>query len=368
MKLVLFVTIFIICIIRIISRRIYYIDKPLNKISKSLIKKNIINTASWFINFKNKERFLNYSLDLNDRKFIYSLMVPDLRKCASLVVLCNFYKSNISHEFKKDIRKLIFSGINHFINHIEIDKNNMYLGKADPYLAMNAFLLIAFITFNHPDKDQYIYKLGDTIVNYQIKSGENKGAFINYINSNNIIRGQEYCPPQCCIALMKLYNFSKNTKYLNSVKDAINYYQNLWNKNNNLLSKSWLIQALYELYLVEPDIKYKKFIYEISDLMIKYSYFTVVSKKYLNMSVGTQMEGLTESYRIAYLENDTDKKNNYKKALIIGTKNLLMLQVRSVNKLINYGYFESFNRRHLRVDWNQHALNALLKVYHYNVV
>tara|TARA_Y100000389_G_C16956142_1_gene268838 strand:+ start:117 stop:296 length:180 start_codon:yes stop_codon:yes gene_type:complete len=45
-----------------------------------------------------------------------------------------------------------------------------------------------------------------------------------------------------------------------------------------------------------------------------------------------------------------------------------MLQVRSVNKLINYGYFESFNRHQLRVDWIQQALNALLKVYHYNVV
>ena len=85
------------------------------------------------------------------------------------------------------------------------------------------------------------------------------------------------------------------------------------------------------------------------------------------MGIATWMEGLTDGYQLAKIVYDKRRQTKYRNAIKIGYQNIMLLQIKSNNKITNYGFMQSNITKILRVDWNQHALNALLKIRKYSI-
>ena len=198
---------------------------------------------------------------------------------------------------------------------------------------------------------------------------------LNRIGNNSLDTGVVYIPSQTCLGLINLYKYSNQKKYLDSVILALDYYKNIWynakqkfyNIAPSILSPSWFIQALYETYLITFSDLHKNLIFDVSDYLSSRNMFGENNPSNLNMSVATWMEGLTDS-KLALSLKDENRILKYKNSIRIGYQNMLKLKMKSENKLVNNGYIESVNKKILRIDWNQHALHALLKIYIYDIL
>ena len=127
------------------------------------------------------------------------------------------------------------------------------------------------------------------------------------------------------------------------------------------------MQVTYEIYLITKEDRYRKFTFKLADWLVTKNVFNIINPKSNGMGVATWMEGFTDAFALAKLIKDTNRINKYRKAIKIGFKNIMLLQIKSNNKLTNFGFMQSEKTKILRVDWNQHALNAFLKIRKYSI-
>ena len=360
--------ILIILILLIILKR-----KSIERFNNYKLDKVIEDTAYWFINFKNKE-FLNYSYDLEKEIILdHNYEPPALRKLGSLWILTEYYKEMNNNNFKNEYKNLIENGIKYILKYL-VDKEKYYIKSSQNSIAFIGFTIIILDNFNYYNKKEYLLKFGETLLNQQVKEGEDKGMFYNFVNQKKRY-GVTYIPSQACLGLLKLYDVFKDERYINSVELAVKYYEKVWddavivygNIASKIISPSWLMQVTYKMYLLKREDYYKIFTFKLGDWLLTKSVFIIKNPKYNGMGVATFMEGLTDSYELAKIVGDKDRMNKYKNAIKIGYYNVMLLQKKDKNKLINNGFMQSENNRILRVDWNQHALHAFLKIKRYSI-
>ena len=121
------------------------------------------------------------------------------------------------------------------------------------------------------------------------------------------------------------------------------------------------------MYIITKKEHYKIFTFKLGDWLLPKDVFNIKNPKYNGMGVATWMEGLTDCYALAKLVGDKNRMDKYKKANKIGFYNVMLLQMKNKNKLINNGFMQSDTNKILRVDWNQHALHAFLKIRRYTI-
>ena len=336
--------------------RIFYFILIIIIINNFQFNTDIESTTNWFYNFTDNN-YLMYEYDLKSKLIFDNDIKPSLRKLSSTWILSKYYqyclkKYNFNNANK--VKKFIIKGIEYFKNFI-IKKNNNYW-FTNTNLGCLAFYMMVINNLNLDD-DNYI-NFYNSLLNSQIIQGKNKGAFYTNWNNDTINDDIRYIPCQILLAFLNHYNKYKNKYLLNRIIIGLNYY----NKIKNKISIPWLIQPNYQIFLITKNKIYADIVFELGDILIKYN-MLMFDTNIVNMSVGTWMEGLTDCYKLALNVNDKDRIIKYKKALLIGKKNMEKLKVKSNIKLINNGFTESYNVKRLRIDWNQHALHFYLKYY-----
>ena len=342
-------------------------------ITNAQIKNSIELGGEWFIHNQSEEDFLHYKyLPYKDR---YSTDNNDVRKMGALWSINTLYNFT-SDERHRDLAE---KGMQYFESFIEEENSEgvSYVTIDEKRkLAYPAFLIFSLIQMKeYSNRDEYLNAIARSILAHQREDG----SYQTYLGSNKT-GGEDYYPGEANLALMLLYKSTKDARYMEAVKKSFSYYQNHWKQNKTSAFVPWHTQALFILYQFDPKEEYRDFIFEMSDYMLlkQQTPYVYKEKRFIGgfndspgISTSSYLEGLIDAYRLAKSTGDRVRERKYANAIRLAVKFLLRLQFREdnmykleeLNNLARGGFRQSRDSSNLRVDNNQHATMALIKIY-----
>jgi hypothetical protein len=345
---------------------------------------------NWFYNnfdkIKNKPNYLYYP-----QKDEYdNTKNSHIRQLASLWVMAQVKNINDSFKIKGIINKIrhkikqykfgvvIKKIISDYLKYLYKLPDISYIKPSKrAVIAHNAFMILALCEFkSYPEWKQTAVLLADGIIAKQTPNGD----FHTFFNSTRNT-GQDYYPGEAILALMKLYEITKDPKYLNSVKKAFGYYSNYWRNNKTTAFVPWHTQAYYLLYKYTKTPEIADFIFEMNDWLInryqiKQSHFDdkiggfAVKTKYPSSYSYVFMEGILDAYKLALMLNDQKHIDFYRTASLWGIRYIMQSQFVPQNSFyfknpyrIIGGFKSSILNNTIRIDNVQHAGAVLIKAY-----
>lgn len=341
-------------------------DKTEQKIIQKIVipkvdyKKAISAAWEWFINNQDED-FLAYEYDFKNKEN------PDsYHPLREMWALWSIWKLN---NFLQDDRykQLSERGIEYFEKYFIYDKENdfIYVDITPKKIKLwySAFMILSLLESEHPKKDEYLEKLWNWILFLQDdKSWKLRTYF--YLWRNTWI---DYYPWEALIALMKLYNYTKEQKYIDAVRKAFPYYLYYFKNNKNTAFVPWQSRAYYELYQIDPYDDISNFVFEMNDYMLsknnpqlECSNFDF--KEWITTAVF--MEWVLQAYKLAIELNEKEKANCYKNFIIEGSFYISKLQILDTDDVKAYWWFKWSNKsNNMRVDRNQHASMSLIEAH-----
>jgi len=349
----------------------------LDEIDNELLLKRITLAKTWFINnVNNKTKRLQYmyypSLDE------YSSTNNHVRQLATLWSITKL------KDFLQDssFDDLIKETINYYLDYsVKTDKNYSYImieNKAK--LAYSAFLILSLLhVSDYLDNNKLLTSLAKGIISLQNVDGSFNTYFVSERNT-----GIDYYPGEAMLALMKLYNKTGNKTYLDSVYKAFHYYKEYWRKNKNTAFIPWHTQVYFLLYNEVKDPEIKDFIFEINDWLVnRYQIRNDIYKDKIGgfpqnnprNSTSSYLEGIADAYLLARNTEDNFHLIKYRKAIRLGVRFIILTQYTENNafyignqKRTLGGFRHSLISNVQRIDYTQHAIMALMKIYDYKAL
>ncbi len=339
------------------------------------IKSRLSLAKNWFQNNINPPTWLLEYM-YYPSKWKYEESNNQIRQLASVwavTELDNFFET-------KDFEMLSKNTINFYLKYIKDEGDYAYLKIHKNSIANSAFFIMILLncyeySFWQKSKiDNIIEKLADGILIMQ----RNDGSYYTKFHTQEI-SWIDFFPWESMLALMKLYEHTWNTKYLNSVLKAFPYYKNYWQKNKTTAFIPWQTQALYLLNKYKPSTEIQDFIFEMNDWIIDtYQVFDSQHKDFIwwfrkpNPTIWTTsyMEGILDAYDLANNINDEYHRVKYMNTIIQATRFIFQLQYTYQNSFyiqnlepVVWWFRQSLTNNQLRNDNTQHASFALMKIY-----
>lgn len=244
-------------------------------------------------------------------------------------------------------------------------------GKA--VIAFNAFLILSLLeTPDYPEADSLMRQLAKGIILQQQDNGSYNTCFNSDKNS-----GVDYYPGEAMFALMRLYEETRESEYLNSVYKAFPYYRDYWRGNKNTAFVPWHSQADLLLYRETEYPEVADFVFEINDWLI--DNHQIRESEYLDYvggfprgvprnSTSVYMEGINDAYTLARLVGDEEHIKKYEESIRLGIRFSLLTQYTPENAfyIANQdravgGFRKTLLSNDQRIDYTQHASLAIMK-------
>lgn len=347
-----------------------------DEITQKRIKQSITAGFKWFLHSVNNEtgllRYLYYPSEnqySSDNNHIRQMAT--LWSITEIQLFLNSSKAN----------NLISNTLDYYMQfQHQTDNYSCLLIDEEAKLGINAFLILTLLnTPEYQNQSELLKEYAQGILHLQNPNGSFNTYFFSDKNS-----GQDYYPGEALLALMKLYNHTKNESYLESVEKAFPYYQNYWRKEKNTAFIPWHTQAYALLFQHTRDENLSDFIFEINDWLIdnyqiKTSHYPDeiggFPKYFPKFSTSVFLEGINDAYLIAKQMNDSFHVQKYQDAIRNGTRFMLQTQFTEKNSFyLKYphraigAYRTSLTENSIRIDNVQHALLALKKTYQNRIV
>lgn len=327
------------------------LDAPKDEITRA-----IELGADWFVQNEN-DRFLHY--DYNILEMDHTGKKHSLREMGGLwsIVKASKYLEDES------LLRLSNKGFNHFESHLKRDSIRGYtyvnITPKKIKLGYSAMMILALLESDREERIELSKELGESILYHQNKDGSLQTFFYS-----ERATGVDYYPGEALLALMGLYEETKEVKYLSAVQRALPFYRAYFRSNPNTAFVPWQSRAFTKLYFATGDEGAKEFVFEMNDFMISTNRPLKSCTEFdfpRGITTGVFMEGVCQAWRIAVESGDLQKADCYYSFLAEGITHILKFQISETNDPIALGGFRgSLNSRMLRVDNNQHALMALI--------
>ena len=311
--------------------------------------------GEWFLNNQN-ENFLQY--EYNFKTMQHSNKSHTLREMGALWSLTEL------GIFLKDDRytKLAQKGFAHFEKEFVYDSGTdsiTYQGETNIKLGYSAFLVLSLLNLEHQEKEEHLRKLGNGILSLQQPSGELKTFFYS-----DRTTGKDYYPGEALLALMELYEHTKEERYLQAVQKASPFYQAYFEVNPSTAFIPWQTRAHAKLYTATQDPLAAEFIFTMNDYMLLRHKPTTPCRNFTFKGITTAVyiEGVNQAYALAKERNDQHRTLCYRNFIEEGIAHLLTLQLTNApqSSPAQGGFKGSPTSNTLRVDRNQHAVMALM--------
>jgi hypothetical protein len=349
----------------------YNILVSLKEINNDRLIYSISLNQRWFLHDINRTtNMLEY--EYAPSKDRYSSQNSHVRQLASLWAMTEL--SDFLHD--TSLNSSITQTLNYYLSYKNTTGNYTKIDiDGSAKLAYNAFLILALEnTPKYPKRDLLLTQLANGILHLQYEDGSYDTIFNSTVRSS-----VNYFPGEAMLALITLYNQTKEDKYLNSVAKAFPYYRTYWRNNKNAAMIPWHTQTYFLLYQVTKNPELIEFIFEMTDWLIDYD--QIQKSKYPDKiggfpksvpssSAAAFLEGITDAYSLAVLLNDTIHIEKYKQSIKIGIRFVLQTQFTEQNSfyLKNStraigGFKKSLVSNNERVDYTQQAVRALIKTY-----
>jgi len=355
-------------------KNLFRYNLQIEKITNSLIYDRIELSKKWFLNNINpNNQLLEY--EYYPSKNQYKNGNNHIRQLGSLWSMTEL-KKFINTE---DLDSLIHREIYFYLANGKCDAGICYVEiEEKATIGHNAFLILSLINTDYEAKSFLLNSFAKGILETQLEDG----SYATNFNSDEVT-GIDFYPGEAMLALMKLYEFEKDERYLESVKKAYPYYRNYWRSNKNTAFIPWHTQADFLLYKQTKNPEIADFIFEMNDWLIdKYqiknsAYPDLIgafTKENPRSSTSSYLEGITDAYELAIEMKDTKHIEKYEDSIKSATNWLLLSQytpentfyLKNPDRAIG-GFRKSLTKNNQRNDYTQHALMALKKIYKLNL-
>lgn len=320
-----------------------------------------------------REQFANKleSLIRTDGSFLYEYNIEFkneiddyniLRHELSSYALLDYYEDKGCLDYKRDLVNVMLEYIKEQI--VEDDTGNMFVVDSiedEVKLGACALGLVNFCEYERLYQNdryhEYIVKLANGILTMQRLDGR----FNHVFNTKNFKLKEKdriiYYEGEACVALCKAYSITKDEKYIEAVKKALDYYSknNYYQKNDH-----WQERAVYEYMKIVQDEKY--FDYGINNVLSGLILFSnkdrfantdfELFKIALNLIEDFSSDESKVSFnRISdeYMKRETELIIEFNEASKVENKNM-----DDVEK-----YLQKIGKNHIRIDDLAHFILAL---------
>jgi hypothetical protein len=222
--------------------------------------------------------------------------------------------------------------------------------------------------------DEDLKNFTETVIYLQsyYKSGKFKSTYIyrgdyNYEETSGW--ESSIYPGEAMLALTFMYKQFKDERYLKSLNDAFYYYskKGRWMKSSFI---PWTASAFSELYTIEPEKKYAKFVYKMCNYTLHQQNLNANRITYGSFGsaptvfTSTSFEGIGDAIQVARLINDKERERKYTERSLIAYNWLFKLQYienDSVPEQAIGGFRRSLHQPEIRIDNTQHAISAMCR-------
>lgn len=361
---------------RIVDLYRYNILINSDEIDSKLLFERIALAKTWFLNnVNNRTERLQYMYYPSSDKYSSSNnYVRQLATLWSITKLKDFFQDS-------SFDNLIKETLNYYLDYsVCIEDYSFIMISNEAKLAYNAFLILSLLHVpDYPDNKKWLTLLAKGIISLQNIDGSFNTYFVSDRNT-----GIDYYPGEAMLALIKLYNKTGERTYLDSVYKAFYYYRRYWRNNKNTAFIPWHSQIYFLLYKEIKDPQIKDFVFEMNDWLI--NNYQIYSDAYVDEiggfpkgnprnSTSSYLEGITDAYLLARDIEDNLYINKYQNAIRLGVRFILLTQYTEDNafyienqKRALGGFRHSLISNTQRIDYTQHAIMALMKIYNNGIL
>jgi len=311
--------------------------------------------SDWFLN-NQSEDFLHYEFYVDENRHGDDrLPLREVATLWSVAKAANYLDDPQLHELAR-------RGLAYFESRFERDGQDgfMYLNIDAANLGYSAFVILALLEMEHSRREEYLELFANGILHLQEPTGRYRTYFFEDRDTD-----QDFFPGEACLALMSLYDETRDARLLESVKLAFPYYAPYWRGNRTTSFIPWQTQALQRLYEVTGDDAVRDFVFEISDYMIEYHHTDepCAGFELKGIIAGIRVEGMIRAYELAREVGDAKRLECYGNFVREGGDYLVDLQYTNIEKHPKpaIGGFPGRKEPKMRVDRNQHAVVALIE-------
>lgn len=359
---------------------IYRGHKVFNSVLPEELLASAYNAGGYLLNAINHDGSFVYSYDPSTNKISDKYNI--LRHAGTIYSLLQLYEINRSPKILDGIEVTI----KFMLNHIKeckppakehslclIHNNKIKLGANA--LAIIALTKYAELTNNNAYTDT-INMLGQWMLDTMANNGkftihkqyQKSGKISDFIS--------EYYPGEATLALLALYKWDNNKKWLDAASSAIDYIIEQ-QKQRTPPHDHWLLYSLTEIYKIKPKQKYLTHSKYIAEEIIhsqnlkpdqpdwKGSYIKPESA-----ATATRTEGLIAAYELSNHGNDGEYKKQLLNSIIEGLSFQQQMQFDEATtmyfekpkKVIN-AFKRSLTSSVVRIDYSQHNISSFLGYY-----
>jgi len=316
-------------------------NEQINVTNQQLIERLQLS-KKWFLNnTEEKSGLMQYQYHMATDS--YSKDNNHLRQLATLWAI-----TQLDQLFKDDsLTKLTKNILQFYLKFKVTEEEGAQINiEGQSPLSINAFMILSLLNVpSWPQKDKLLSEFSQGILNQQ----QGDGSYLGVDNYSG----------EAMLALMKLYLYKKDDRYLDSVKKAFPYYLESFRKNKNAETVPYLTQSFFLIFQETQNKEIADFIFEINDWLIDNERSPLGS---------VYIESINDAYALSKLLADTNHQQKYVSSIKKGVDFILKTQTTNENtmKLKNPyraigGFSVSINGREQRVDYTQHAIFALTK-------
>ncbi len=327
--------------------------------------KSIELGGEWFLNNQNED-FLYYTYYPFEDK--YDESKHSLREMGALWSIAGLNK------FLDDDRYMALAqkGFKRFEEYFEYSEDGDFIyvniTPKKIKLGYNAFAILTLLELEHPHKDELLEKLANGILSLQQANGSLRTFFYSVRAT-----GKDYYPGEALLALMSLYEYTGNQKYLDAVQKAFPYYVDYFETNPNTAFIPWQTRAYYKLYKATKDPEVRSFIFKMNDYILRqYNPKARCNNFELNGIVtAVHAQAVNMGYDLARSMNDKVRGMCYKNFSKEVADYILKLQLTKENHFIKRGiggFSGHPDSDSQRVDRNQHAVLALMDMFEFGIL
>lgn len=287
------------------------------------------------------------------------------------------------------VRALIAKTTEIDANDSTIRRPSMPPNEANP-VGLAALLLWACSEIDDAPAD--VQADADKLANFLRKRQRKDGS----IDVSNSFRGdgddppsaQAYYPGEALYAVVRSHHRKPEPWKLDFVRKSLPYYRNYWQDQPHEAFPPWMCSAFGEFFLVTGDVESADLVLEMADwcLALQHNGPREVDRGWQGgfgsfqqnqffalepgITTASFSEGIADAYRVAVKRKDGTRAQQYRRALDNAAPFLLTLQftpqrtrhfTKEVGAQFLGGFRASLSDGSIRIDHNQHAVNALLQ-------
>ncbi len=217
----------------------------------------------------------------------------------------------------------------------------------------------------------------ENFANFIVSQQRDDGAFAGIYGER---KENRYYSGEAFFALAMAYDMLEDRSYRRAMKDALDYYWSDDYEYDDAAFIPWASSGCAKWYELTDYSRFRDFCFNMTDTQISRQNLIYDKDELGNelygyilgptVNTGVYLEGIGDALRIAKLIHDYKRIAEYSNSLKAGIEWVLSLQFRKKSQLAcpNRGYggfhngFTIKHANHIRIDYNQHAISALLRV------